>query len=156
MRIFTRGLAAIATATALTLSGTAVATAQSSMSSFPLSSSSDAPANPHADAEASIKGAIENYFLAAGHQKSPSSEETAEVWLNQALRKELTYVNDLSWGTSWDGHYGFVVRTPLAEVDQVVENIKATDVAEDIVSAPFGVAVGSDEEYIYTAVVVRG
>lgn len=155
MSTFTRTLSALLAASALTVSGLGVATAQSSLSS--LSSAPVAPSNPHAAEAARLKSTLEASLIRGGHHRNEGSESTARYWIGQALRGEVEYDADgLSWGQSPDGHTGFIGRILPANVDTVINNFSGMNLGEAEDPTGFGVAASSDARYIYVAVAIQG
>lgn len=169
MRTFSRNLAAIATATTLALSGTAVATAQSPLSSLSSASSGSAPTVPTSpaptypsparadEAAEEFRSAIEYYHVTRfGSYVDPSLQPAADVCAEKAAEGEIpirTEVDMRHFGYPGASCSVYVSSVPMVSVVAKEFRLRALEEYDSRYSLPQAFGGAHDGRTVYASVV---
>lgn len=155
MIISFRKLAAATAATALLLSGNAVANAQSS-DLFGSATSSLGGSNSLAPQtlEQRLLSAAERHIRSVGHTVAPSAREVAQRYADRAARGELQFVANQSFILG-EGGFGSVSRIPIEGAEEIIDYLNSPK-APALIKVRGGAAVTVGEGVLYLAEYYHG
>lgn len=157
MSRFTRVLTASALALSMALTP-AVATAQSSFAGSSIGKEETTPTPAPAPAptlEERLEKAIEDFAVRAGATIDEEAEDLAEAAIQDALDGKLSFEEDDAILDLADGQEGYVFRFEKNKemLEELIKESEEADVSEISGVGRGGIAVGSDEDWLYLAVV---
>lgn len=155
MIISFRKLAAATAATALLLSGNAVANAQSS-DLFGSATSSLGGSNSLAPQtlEQRLQSAAERHIRSVGHTVAPSAREVAQRYADMAARGELQFVAN-QYFILGEGGFGSVTRIPIDAAEGVIDYLNSPT-SPALIKVRGGAAVTVSDGVLYLAEYYHG